>query len=396
MEKKPKILIVCNYYLPGYKSGGGMRTIVNMVDRFHDQYDFFVITRDHDGRNNPEPYDNVKINDWNEIRNARVYYLSKENMRISKLRTLVQEVKPDVYYTNSFFATPAIFLVKLRKLRLIPQKNIVIAPCGELSDASLRFRAKKKKVFLNLAKLSGLYKNIIWKASSQLESDEIAEIKGSGGKIFIAPDLPPISLCDQYAPEKKPVKKSGAAKMIYLSRVCDKKNLDWLIDELRSIKGALQLDIVGPIDTPEYWKICEAAIKKLPPNINVEYRGSVAYELVGDLLLGYHFFVLPTFSENFGHVFLEAMAAGCPLVISDRTPWLNLEKKGVGWDIPLEDPDKWKSVIQECVDMEQDQFSVLSKQAREFVVEWLADDSVEKDTKQVLDAALPVTSTTAA
>ena len=53
-------------------------------------------------------------------------------------------------------------------------------------------------------------------------------------------------------------------------------------------------------------------------------------------LFEYHFFILPTLGENFGHVFIEALAAGCPLIISNRTPWLELEKKGIGWDIPLE------------------------------------------------------------
>jgi glycosyltransferase involved in cell wall biosynthesis len=40
----------------------------------------------------------------------------------------------------------------------------------------------------------------------------------------------------------------------------------------------------------------------------------------------YDFFVLPTIGENFGYVFLEALAAGCPLITSDRTPWTTLRK----------------------------------------------------------------------
>ena len=37
---KPIILIICNYYLPGYKGGGGLRTLVNMVERFKDNLIF--------------------------------------------------------------------------------------------------------------------------------------------------------------------------------------------------------------------------------------------------------------------------------------------------------------------------------------------------------------------
>ena len=41
---KPKILVFCDFYLPGFKSGGGMWTVVNLVDRFHDRFDFFIVT----------------------------------------------------------------------------------------------------------------------------------------------------------------------------------------------------------------------------------------------------------------------------------------------------------------------------------------------------------------
>ena len=50
MQKK-RILVCCDYYLPGFKSGGGMLTVANLVERFGDVYDFFVFTRNHDGPN---------------------------------------------------------------------------------------------------------------------------------------------------------------------------------------------------------------------------------------------------------------------------------------------------------------------------------------------------------
>ena len=47
--EKPLILVICDYYLPGFESGGAMRTIVNMVDRLADEFRFRIVTRDHDG-----------------------------------------------------------------------------------------------------------------------------------------------------------------------------------------------------------------------------------------------------------------------------------------------------------------------------------------------------------
>ena len=386
--KKPKILIFSDYYLPGYKSGGGMRTIVNMIDRFNDKFDFWIITRDHDGKLDKKQYKNVKINEWNNVRNAKVFYLSKDNVRISKLRELILEVKPDSIYTNSFFATLAIYVLKLRKLGLIPDISITVAPCGELSSGSLKLKSTKKKFFVNLSKLIGLYQNVIWKASSDLEKAEIEQIKGKGGKIFISPDLPPQTIFDDYDQKLKLEKEKGHAKMVFLSRFMRKKNFKWLLENLFEVKGKLEIDIFGPLEDEEYWNKCREIIGKLPENIEVEYKESVPFEQVLNVLFKYHFFILPTISENFGHVFLEALATGCPLIISDRTPWLNLENKEIGWDIPLETPKKWLQVINHCISMDNVDYQLLSQNTRKFSVEWLKDKKVEEDTLRVLEAGL--------
>jgi hypothetical protein len=96
-----------------------MRTIVNMVNRLHDRYDFRIVTHDHDGKLDRKRYTTVKINEWNEARNAKVFFLSKNNIKLSKIRELVSIVQPGTIYTNSYFATLTVYLLKLRKLSLI-------------------------------------------------------------------------------------------------------------------------------------------------------------------------------------------------------------------------------------------------------------------------------------
>lgn len=365
-----------------------MRTIVNMVSRLNSKYDFWVITRDHDGKLDLEQYKTVEINQWNDVENAKVFYLSKNSVTMSKLRELILEVEPDLYYANSFFATLSIYLVKLRKLGSIPYKNIIIAPCGELSDGSLKLKPLKKWGFINWSKLFNLYKNIIWKASSDLEKAEIKKIKGHGGKVFISPDLAPRTLNEDYLQNKKPLKVKGAARMIFLSRFVRKKNFKWLVNQLFSIKGDLSIDVYGPLEDKEYWNECATIIKKLPSNIKIVAKGSIPYPETAEKLLEYQFFILPTLTENFGHVFLEALAAGCPLIISDRTPFLNLKEEGIGWDLPLENPEGWLKAIEDCILMNNDEFSKFSAAARDYSVNWLNDPSVENQTVDLLEFSL--------
>lgn len=385
MKKRPKILILCDYYLPGYKSGGGMRTLVNMVDRLHSRFDFWIVTRDHDGPLDKETYTTVKIDEWNEVRNAKVFYLPQNRMKLSKLRELILEVQPDSIYTNSYFATPTIYVLILRKLGLIPNHEVIIAPCGELSDGCLSLKPKKKRFFIGTTKITNLYEDIIWKASNELEKAEIKRIKVKGGKIFIAPDLTPKTIFENYDKRLKPKKLSGEARMVFLSRFMAKKNFKWLLEFLDKVEGNLRIDIFGPLEDEEYWAECKKIIEKLPPNIKVEAKGTIPHEKVSETLLNYHFFILPTLGENFGHVFLEALAAGCPLIISDQTPWLELEKKGIGWDIPLENLQEWIGKLNYCINLDDKSYGHLAENARKFLCEWLEDSEIEESTLRVLN-----------
>ncbi|MBN8497849.1 MAG: hypothetical protein J0M32_13465 [Candidatus Accumulibacter sp.] len=69
-------------------------------------------------------------------------------------------------------------------------------------------------------------------------------------------------------------------------------------------------------------------------------------QLVHTVLPGYDRFFLPPFSENFGHAINEALSVGVPVLISDKTPWRNLQEKGMGWDLPLDNRRAFIEVIE--------------------------------------------------
>ena len=177
--------------------------------------------------------------------------------------------------------------------------------------------------------------------------------------------------------------------MVFLSRFVPKKNFKWLIEQLGSnIKGKLTMHVHGPLEDAEYWNECQWIIQNLPPNIEVESFGPLPHEDAVKTMFEYHFFLLPTLGENFGHVFIEALAAGCPLIVSDRTPWLDLAVKGIGWDISLESTQKWIETLNQCIDMDGETYSRMSTAAREYAQNWLADPAIEEQTHAVLNESL--------
>lgn len=126
-------------------------------------------------------------------------------------------------------------------------------------------------------------------------------------------------------------KEEGKVKVVFLSRITQKKNLDYALETLNHCKGNIYFDIYGTIEEKSYWERCKKIIANLPDNITVNYKGELPNEKVISTLSNYDLFYFPTKSENYGHVISEALQASIPILISDQTPWKNLaEKNTVG------------------------------------------------------------------
>jgi Glycosyltransferase len=387
---KTRILVVCDYYLPGIKGGGGMWAVKNIVERFSDIYDFFVITRNHDGRDDLTPYETVKTGQWNDIAKTKVFYLEPGNVTARKIASLVEEVRPKAVFLNSVFSTPVVkFLVARRRKLFKCEVAVILASCGELSDATLKMKRAKKTAYLTAAKAFGLYNSLIWRASFPEESAEIRKVFGQSCEIHLAPDLTPDTILPRYDQLSKPAKRAGHAKLIFLSRIARKKNLLFLLTLLSKFtSGDIELEIAGSFEDAGYWAECEDALKDLGDNISVSVSGALSNEEALGRLVDSHFFVLPTLNENFGYVCIEALAAGCPLILSDQTIWSNLEDKGIGWNTPLNDESSWLNAITAAVAMDSDNFESASRGSRQFALDWLADPSVERATANLLGLAV--------
>ena len=68
-----QILCVTDFYLPGYKGGGPIRTIDNMCAALSHEIDFNIYTRNHD-LGESQPYEGVVSGTWSKVGDASVYY----------------------------------------------------------------------------------------------------------------------------------------------------------------------------------------------------------------------------------------------------------------------------------------------------------------------------------
>lgn len=348
MSAKPKILTFLSYYLPGYEAGGPIRTLANMVEHLDSDFEFYIVTRDRD-INDAVCYPDIKKNQWQRVGNANVLYVSPDNQRIAYYKQLMLSDGYDMLYLNSFFDI-GLTVKPLIAHRLLNSKNklpLIVAPRGEFSFAALQLKSARKRTFIWAARAVGLYEDAIFQASSPYEAEDIKKAFGiPQTDIYIAVDLPVKTISAAMPGDRYSIDADRTTlQIIYLSRIAPMKNLTYALEILNKVRIPIKFDIYGPIPDEKYWSQCQALISKLPSNIAVEYLGSVSPQLVSNTFAAYDLLFLPTLGENYGHVIAECLAVGTRVLISDRTPWRNLERDGLGWDIALDQPEMFRERI---------------------------------------------------
>lgn len=350
------ITILSGRYLPGYKDGGPLRTLVNICDCLGQEYQLKIVTNDRD-HGDTQAYSNIEYNKPNVVGNAQVWYLKPGGFTFSTILKHVADA--DVVYClgpYDDYAYKAMILKRLGKIKA----PLVIASMGTFSQGAMKIKSTKKEIFLLGCKLLGLFKNVIWSVTSEIEMKDVQKYIGEKAKCYIAQDLP------RAVPDFKPKVSRQQVRGIFLSRICKMKNLSFVLDVLKEIKSQVEFDIYGIIEDKEYWESCKAKFDELPQNITCTYKGEAMPEKVIDIFSEYDFFFLPTLGENYGHVIFEAMSGGCIPVISDQTPWLDLQDKDIGYVLSLNDMQSFVAAIETICELSKDELAQKQLKANEY------------------------------
>jgi glycosyltransferase involved in cell wall biosynthesis len=373
--RKPVLLVFTDWFPPGYRAGGPIRSTANLIAALRDDCDIRVVTSDRDF-GCAEPYADLAINTWlPHLHSAQVIYLPPSVWSPAKIGELLQEVSPDCIYLNSMFSLPFTIAPLWQVLRGRVKGRTIIAPRGMLHAGALRFKPIKKHAFLLALRATGLGSRVWFHATDEQEQRDIQSRLGvAENRIHVLPNLP-----EPPAVRLIPIeKRAGAARMLYLSRITPKKRLLFLLETMARLPDDchISLTVAGPVEDAAYWAACQRAIAALPPHIAVECLDAVPHAQVRELLESHHFYVLPTLGENFGHGIIEALGAGRPVIISDQTPWRGLEAAGVGWDVAIDQTDHFIRAISSAVRLGQAEYDQMTDRAWSFAKAHVADDAV--------------------
>ena len=348
MKDKENIVVFIDWYRPAHKAGGPIKSLENMVTSLFKEIHFYIVTSFYDVDNTALK---VQPNTWIKEENHTIIYLDTEHQNREFVLQALKDISFGTVYFNSMFSPN--FSVKPLSYLSSMNKKMVLAPRGMLGKGALRLKRFKKMAFLAFAKTSKRYKKLNWHASSKLEEQEIKLHFGKKAEVIVA-----LNLFD--VPISKPVlvnKKPKELKLFFFSRIAKKKNLHFALrclKELDHLKG-ISLKIIGPIEETSYWESCKEYFTQFQ-NIEVSQCEVLNTTELAEEVKDAHFFFFPTLHENFGHVIAESLALAKPIIISDQTPWDNLEGEKVGYSISLEEKNTFIETLKRCYEMDEEEF----------------------------------------
>jgi glycosyltransferase involved in cell wall biosynthesis len=329
---KPKITIFTFSYPPAYLSGGPARSVYALVESLASEFSFSVITSAFDG-SSIQPMQSVESGRWSAFGHATIWYESRHRMSVRTIAKLLSKTDPQIIYLNSLFSYRFTILPMIIARIRSRKAAVVLAPRGELSSGALALKRPKKRIYIVLFRLLKLHKAITWHASTCSEKADIEREFGSVVRSHIAVNLRTDIFSDQGEHRRSQRTSSEACgrSLVFFSRITPKKNVLAAIRAVSLTENSAHLSIAGPIEDTKYWHRCVELINDTTDPKLISYVGVIPAEEAVAFLGGFDLFILPTLGENFGHVVLESLAAGTPVIVGYDTPWQEIETSGAGW-----------------------------------------------------------------
>jgi len=338
------IVFVYDHFYPDYSAGGPTTSLANLAALLGTSCNVKILTSAWHYRPRKK-IDDINFNQWTTYDKFTVWYADSPK----SIRDAIDTLAPgSVCYVNGIFSQN-FFLPVLRQAKR-REFGVVVTPRGMLQQGALRDKALKKSVYLFILKLIGALGGVHWHATDEEECTDIRRHFGHKLKVDIIPNVPRLPVPGNTVIPKE----AGVLKLVYFSLISRKKNLKFLLELIvnSSIPG-ITLDIAGPIKDGDYWSECLPLIER--SNGTVKYLGDRNPSEVNALLSNYHFFVLPTNGENFGHAIMEAMSSWRPVMISEHTPWKDILPFHGGLSIPLV-TSQWDDRLKEIRNWSQSEF----------------------------------------
>ena len=327
-----KLLHVVASYLPARRYGGTIVSVHGLCRALAARgHDVHVYTTSVDGPgDSPVPH-GVPVN----IDGVKVWYFASKHLRRIyrapglgvALRRHVGDF--DVVHTHAIYLWPLWTAARSAERAGVPY---VVSPRGMLEKELIEQKnAWMKSALIGFVERRTLEGAAAIHVTSRREADEAANFGFNLRKVREIPNGVDLAAVDRRLSPHDGIQQiiGRGPFVLFLGRINWKKGLDRLVAALTQAPG-VRVVIAGN-DEDGYQRIVEGRAAAAGVSDRMVFAGEVAGDEKAALLSAARGLVLPSYSENFGNVVLEAMAAGRPVIVTPEVGVADLvERSGAG------------------------------------------------------------------
>lgn len=357
-DARTRVLASIEWFTPAFQAGGIISSLVNQVEHLSHALDFRIVCSNRDlvGQEPMSP----NPGQWQQFERYRVMHTQP----LVPWQVILEQVQPDIIYINGLFNKP--FCRDLLSISRDYGCPVVLASHGMLAPNALSIKPVRKYAWLTLQRLMGTMEALRWHASSEAESMQIKNWFPTAD-IRVAQNLPPAIGEVRHDP-------GTSLEFLSVGRIHPIKNYVFAAKCLKQLAQSAQVDItyriIGPIEnTEEAHRISDHD----DPRFNTEFVGVISPADLAEHYQKSRALLVPSLSENFGQVVVEALSNGLPVVVSEHTPWGQFPSTASIQCLAL-DMELWLSAMHPLLNL--DHRRSLTDEAQSYFAEHLLSDRI--------------------
>ena len=316
---------ICAAYKPAYIYGGPTMSVSMLSEQLAKAGVITVVfATTANGKNELPVIPNQPVN----VDGVTVTYfkrLTKDHSHFSPalLKKLWQDAPGfDLVHIHAWWNLVSVFACLVAIMRKVP---VVLSARGTLSPYSFQNKNIGPKWLIHNLMGKNLMSNCHVHATSKREKDAILTLI-KPRSISILPNFVKLPAQKKWTDNGS----SPSLRLLFFSRIEEKKGLDILFEALKMLDVPYTLTIAGDGD-PNY----VSSLKMLAMNSNIDAKLNwIGFQTDNkfDLLHDHDLFILPSHDENFGNVVIECLSTGTPVLISEHVGLADyVQKNDLGW-----------------------------------------------------------------
>ncbi|KQR72683.1 XrtY-associated glycosyltransferase XYAG1 [Pedobacter sp. Leaf176] len=341
-----KIIHITASYIPAYLYGGPIQSVGKLCEvlstiTFRDaakKQQIEVLTTTANGTGELH----VASGKRQFVNGVSVYYFRRwtkdhshfSPLLLNRLNTIMlQRLKGEklVIHIHAWWNLVSVLSCWIAKWHQIP---VVLSPRGMLSVYSQNNRHSIAKTAIHKLVGKRLLQYCHIHATSEQEQKEILKIV-QPKSITVIPNLlnmkhtvPGNKYREIHTKFQEPHEN---LRLIFLSRIEEKKGLDLLFDALALVNISWSLTLAGTGDK-NYVESLGKKAKALKINERIKWLGLVTDEDKFELMANHDLCVLTSYNENFANVVIESLSTGTAVLVSDKVGLSQyVRNSGFGW-----------------------------------------------------------------